>query len=90
MQKIILSPPFSNLKILSVPNTTRILGTYTLNQRKGLWRVLTTLKKIEGGWTNNVGLRNGGISKVPNTKGTIISFSALEHGDWFAASSTLI
>jgi len=79
---IILSPPFSNLKLLSLyPNTTRILGTYTLKKRRGLWRVLTTLKKTERGWVNNVGLRNGGIDSVPN-KPHIISLAELEDGDW--------
>jgi dihydroorotate dehydrogenase len=79
---IILSPPFSNLKLLSLyPNTTRILGTYTLKKRRGLWRVLTTLKKTERGWVNNVGLRNGGIDSIPN-KPHIISIAELEDGDW--------
>ena len=82
MHDIILSPPFSNLKLLSLyPNTTRILGTYTLKKRRGLWRVLTTLKKTERGWVNNVGLRNGGIDSVPN-KPHIISLAELEDGDW--------
>ena len=82
IKKIIISPPFSNLRLLCPPNTTRVLGTYTLNKRRGLWRVLTTLKRIEGGWVNNVGLRNGGVQSVPNLKDTIISFSALEEQDW--------
>ena len=89
MRDIILSPPFSNLKLLSLyPNTTRILGTYTLKKRRGLWRVLTTLKKTERGWVNNVGLRNGGIDSVPN-KPHIISIAELEDGDWEAMLLTL-
>jgi dihydroorotate dehydrogenase len=89
LEKIIVSPPFSNLRILCPPKTTRVLGTYTLEKRKGLWRVLTTLKKIEGGWVNNVGLRNGGIYSVPNIRNTIISFSALEEKDWHVALQEL-
>jgi len=81
MEKIILSPPFSNLKILSPPKATRVLGTYTLERRRGLWRVLTTLKKIEGGWVNNVGLRNGGIETAPNSK-NIISISVFDQSEW--------
>lgn len=80
MQKIILSPPFSNIKILSCyKRTSRIFGTYTLNPRPGLWRVLTTLKKTENGWVNNVGLRNPGIAKA---KSGIISIAELKAGDF--------
>jgi dihydroorotate dehydrogenase len=82
MNKVILSPPFSNLALTNLyPNTTRIIGTYTLNKRRGLWRVLTTLKKTNRGWVNNVGLRNGGIMTVPN-KPFIVSIAELESGDW--------
>ncbi len=76
----------SNLQIFSPSHsgkTTRILGTYTLKKRRGLWRVLTTLKRVEGGWLNNVGLRNGGIHSIPN-KRAIISISSLEDQDWYA------
>tara|TARA_B100000424_G_scaffold270347_1_gene269439 strand:- start:690 stop:1409 length:720 start_codon:yes stop_codon:yes gene_type:complete len=86
MEKIVLSPPMSNLQIFSPSHsgkTTRILGTYTLKKRRGLWRVLTTLKRVEGGWLNNVGLRNGGIHSIPN-KRAIISISSLEDQDWYA------
>ena len=80
--KILLSPPFSNLALTNFyPNTTRVIGTYTLKRRRGLWRVLTTLKKTNRGWVNNVGLRNGGINTVPN-KPFIVSISELEDGDW--------
>ncbi len=81
MEKIIISPPFSNLRVFKIERTTRILGSYTLNKRSGLWRVLTTLRKVEGGWTNNVGLRNGGVKSIPNTE-DVISISALEEKDW--------
>ena len=81
MDKFIVSPPLSNLKVFSPKNTTRILGTYTLERRRGMWRVLTTLKKVEGGWANSVGLRNGGIKTAPNTK-DIISISVLEQSEW--------
>ena len=89
MEKVILSPPFSNIKLFSLyPNTTRVLGTYTLNRRRGLWRVFTTLKKTQQGWVNNVGLRNGGIESVPN-KPHIISIAELEDGDWEAMFHSL-
>ena len=81
MDKFIVSPPLSNLRIFSPKNTTRILGTYTLERRRGLWRVLTTLKKVEGGWANKVGLRNGGIKTAPNSN-NIISISVFNHSEW--------
>ena len=88
MKKFIVSPPLSNLKVFSPKDSTRILGTYTLEKRRGLWRVLTTLKKVEGGWANSVGLRNGGIKSVPNTK-DIISISVFEQSEWSPIISTL-
>lgn len=81
MEKIILSPPLSNLRVCKIERTTRVLGSYTLKRRRGLWRVLTTLRKVEGGWTNNVGLRNGGAKSIPNTE-DLISISALGEDDW--------
>ena len=82
MQKIILSPPFCNLKLLSLyAGSTRIVGSYTVEARPGLWRVLTTLKKYRFGWLNNVGLRNPGIDKLRD-RPVIVSIAALEEGDW--------
>ena len=80
MKEIIISPPFSNI----LPNSkhyTRIIGTYTLKRRRGLWRVLTTLRKVKNGWSNNVGLRNPGISKIPN-KEVVVSIAELRPGDF--------
>ena len=80
ISKIILSPPFSNL-YPDIKGTTRILGTYTLKKRKGMYRVLTTLRKTKGGWINNSGLRNPGILKY-NKKNSIISISLEKIEDW--------
>lgn len=80
MKEIIISPPFSNI----LPNSkhyTRIIGTYTLKRRRGLWRVFSTLRKVKNGWSNNVGLRNPGIGKVPN-KEVIVSIAELYPGDF--------
>ena len=79
MQKIILSPPFSNM--YTHPKATNIVGTYTLKKRRGLWRVLTTLKRTDNGWLNNVGLRNPGIDRLKN-KPVIVSISELEASEW--------
>ena len=62
INKVILSPPFSNI-YPNIKGTTRIVGTYTLHKRKGMYRVLTTLRKTKFGWLNRVGLRNPGIRK---------------------------
>tara|TARA_Y100000589_G_C27129139_1_gene619818 strand:- start:54 stop:788 length:735 start_codon:yes stop_codon:yes gene_type:complete len=81
INKIILSPPFSNI-YPNIKNTTRITGTYTLDKRPGLYRVITTLKKVENGWINNVGLRNPGIGKF-NKNNTIISVSIQNYKEWY-------
>lgn len=80
INKIILSPPFSNI-YPQISGTTKITGTYTLEKRKGLWRVLTTLRKTEAGWINNVGLRNPGIKKF-NKKNSIISIAFKNSSEW--------
>ena len=77
---IILSPPFSNF-YPEIEGTTKIVGTYTLKKRAGLWRNLTTLKKTNNGWINNVGLRNPGIFKLKKCN-SIISISLEEESDW--------
>lgn len=82
INKIILSPPFSNI-YPDMKNTTRVSGTYTLDKRSGLHRVITTLKKVENGWINNVGLRNPGISKF-NKKNVILSVSIQNHKEWYS------
>jgi dihydroorotate dehydrogenase len=79
INKILLSPPFSNI-YPNIKGTTRIVGTYTLNKRPGLHRVLTTLRKTEDGWLNNVGLRNPGIKNF-SKKNVIISISILEESE---------
>ena len=80
MEKIILSPPFSNI-YPNIKGCTRIVGTYTLNRRKGMHRVLTTLKKTEDGWLNSVGLRNPGIEKY-NKKNAIVSIAMQDILEW--------
>ena len=79
MNKLILSPPFSN--IFNFKGVSRIVGTYTASRRRGLWRVLTTLRKTKGGWYNRVGLRNPGIDRLRHPK-DIVSISILNPGDW--------
>ena len=62
MKKIILSPPFSNIYRNDL--CSNIIGTYTAKRRRGLHRVITTLRPTKGGWYNQVGLRNPGIKNL--------------------------
>ena len=80
MKRILLSPPFSNL--YTNINCTNIIGSYTLNKRPGLHRVLTTLKPTSTGWLNNVGLRNPGISNIRYKKDSILSLFLFDDNDW--------
>jgi len=80
MEKIILSPPFSNV-YPNIKGCTRIVGTYTLNRRRGMHRILTTLRKTEDGWLNSVGLRNPGIKKY-NKKNAIVSIAMQDILEW--------
>ena len=80
MQKIILSPPVSNL--IKIPGTSRIVGSYTFESRPGLWRNLTKLRKAPGGWYNRVGLRNPGIKKF--NKSGIVSLAGFCVSDFEA------
>ena len=80
MNKIILSPPFSNI-YPNIKGTTKIVGTYTLHQRKGMHRVLTTLRKTKFGWLNKVGLRNPGIKKF-SKKNSIVSIALENTNEW--------
>jgi len=80
MNKIILSPPFSNL-YPNIKGTTKIVGTYTLKRRRGMYRIITTLRKTKKGWVNNVGLRNPGIKKY-NKKNAIVSIALQDLSQW--------
>ena len=70
------------------PGTVPVVGTYTLRKRSGLlWKVLTTLRyrKQLGGWTNNLGLCNPGITEGlkkfdPETQ--VLSIAETERGDY--------
>lgn len=89
INKIILSPPFSNI-YPNIKDTTRIIGTFTKHKRPGLHRVLTTLRFKNKSIYNNVGLRNPGIEKAKFDPSKIISVSLLEKNDWIYIKNTLI
>ena len=88
LNKIILSPPFSNV-YPGLKYTDKIVGTYTKNKRPGLYRVLTTLRYKNKSFYNKVGLRNPGIDKVKSFN-NIISISLFEKYDWVYIKNTLM
>ena len=88
MKKVIISPPFGNH--IERDWATSVKGTFTLNRRWGLlWRMLTTLRKTEGGWVNDIGLRNKGLKNVRKKKlsrgNQIISIAGLSGSEWMDA-----
>ena len=88
LNKIIISPPFSNI-YPNIKNTDKIVGTYTKNKRPGLYRVLTTLRYKNRSFYNNIGLRNPGIDKVKSYN-NIVSVSLFEKSDWIYIKNTLL
>ena len=82
MKKIILSPPFSNIYRNDL--CSNVIGTYTSKKRRGLHRVITTLRPTKGGWFNKVGLRNPGIKSLYKKykEGDIVSVYFENISDW--------
>ena len=82
--RILISPPFGNY--LNIPGTTSVRGSFTLHKRPGLiWNTIKTLRKVEGGWRNKIGLRNCGIKNVKfddPRDNRIYSIVGLDAGDW--------
>ena len=62
---LFISPPFGNY--ISLPGTTSIKGSFTLEERTGLLKqIVTTLRYsfFYSGWVNKIGLRNKGIKSI--------------------------
>lgn len=63
LKKFIISPPFGTY--ISHKKATSVLGTFTLEERKGKWKqVIKTLRYTKDGWVNRIGLRNPGIYSI--------------------------
>jgi dihydroorotate dehydrogenase len=87
--KLFISPPFGNY--IDLPCTTPIRGSYTIDQRSGLFsQVLKTLRFSyeNNGWINKIGLRNKGIdwalknySKYTDNNGEILSIALMNEED---------
>lgn len=79
-KSFIISPPFGSY--LSHPNAYSVLGSYTLHPSPGrLLQIIKTVRPVEGGWLNKIGLRNPGMYHKAkwNTDTQIISLAAV-HG----------
>ena len=64
---LFISPPFGNY--LYLPCTNQILGSFTLDNREGLYQqIINTLSYSYkyNGWINKIGLRNKGIEHAIN------------------------
>lgn len=63
LKKFIISPPFGSY--ISQPNATSVLGTFTLERRRGKFlQVLKTLRYTKDGWVNKIGFRNPGLYSI--------------------------
>jgi dihydroorotate dehydrogenase len=82
IRPLILSPPFGNY--IANADCTRVMGTYTLNPRPGLFKqVVKTLRPIKGGWVNKVGLCNPGATNIKTHHADrIYSVAGLSDDEW--------
>jgi dihydroorotate dehydrogenase len=83
VKRFLISPPFGSR--FGHEGCTRVMGSYTLHRRNGLiWNTLKSLRKIEGGWVNRIGLRNPGIKSLQGSfvHDRIYSFVGMEDTDW--------
>jgi dihydroorotate dehydrogenase len=79
--KFVISPPFGGH--VCAPRCTRILGSYTWNPRPGVvFHTMRTLRPINGGWVNRIGLRNCGLQNVQFQDQHIYSLVGFDDGDW--------
>lgn len=82
---IFISPPFGNY--ISLPYCKSIKGSYTLNNRPGLFKQIYNTLYFDSslhGWVNKIGLRNPGIDYAIqhyNHNTDIISIAILDQQD---------
>ena len=79
-----ISPPFGYY--FSHPNAYSVLGSYTPLPRPGRFsQIIKTVRPVEGGWLNKIGLRNPGMKSIKTWQhNQILSFAAItgEEGEW--------
>ena len=78
---ILISPPFGTY--LNFNWATSVAGSYTVDPRPGLLKhALKTIRPVDGGWVNRVGLRNPGIRNIKFRPDKLISLAALQKRDY--------
>jgi dihydroorotate dehydrogenase len=84
MKQFLISPPFGNFKWCQRQDCTPVLGSFTLEARPGLaYHTLRSFRRVQGGWINQIGLRNKGIRSITEFRTDVIySLVGLEEGDW--------
>lgn len=77
-----ISPPFGNW--IHTKNTTSILGTFTYMPICGRFRkAYQSIRHVNGGWINQIGLANGGIKTLPwNRHNDVISLYGHTYLEW--------
>jgi dihydroorotate dehydrogenase len=70
---------------------TSVLGSFTFLPRPGrFFRILTTVRRIPGGWVNSIGLRNPGIQSLSLFHwDTVYSLAAIGPSDWYCIAEYL-
>ena len=80
---LFIGPPFGNY--ISLPGTTSIKGSFTLEERTGLLKqIITTLRYsfFYSGWVNKIGLRNKGIKSIQDySDDKVYSIAILDQSD---------
>ncbi len=84
LKPAVISAPFGIYA--RAPGVTRIRGSYTLQPRPGRFtQAFKTLRTVEGGWINQMGLRNPGIARGMfwHGRNSVFSIAAVEKNDWY-------
>ena len=79
-----ISPPFGNY--FTYKDAIPVRGTFTLLKRPGLiYHTLRSLRPVRGGWRNQIGFRNCGISNVTLHSDCVYSICGLSNtNEWRA------
>jgi dihydroorotate dehydrogenase len=81
VKTFLISPPFGNW--IGSRHCTRVLGSFTWERRCGLiYHTIRSLRPTQGGWINQIGLRNRGIRACKFETDAIYSLVGLVDGDW--------
>lgn len=77
----LISPPFGNW--INRHYATSVRGSFTWQARPGLlFHTIRSLRRVKGGWVNQIGLRNRGLRAARFDSRCIYSLVGLDDGDW--------